>query len=315
MTNTHFINIPALDATSETRPALALSFAFFGLTLAWVFGLPLIQLLLQSGVSGLELVFWRLLLAGGAFFIHAGFTSRLALRKRDTSIFLTLALVGISSFYAATTLFDGLSWQHALYGVPALLAGSIWLTTGQRMRKLNLVLLMILGLYALSLHLTLEPRVWFVNSLWGVTAAVSVIVYVLLGRKVLGRYTPITLHALALPAGALALLPLVTFSDKSPLVWLALVAFAGLSSYGLHAWYYLVLRFAGMSKEAGTTTVEPAAGFLMLAGLHAPLVHWFAPLAFGLTLLLFYLSPQGAVTPNIRAKKLLLRARAAGFSG
>jgi DME family drug/metabolite transporter len=313
MTHTH----PARSSAhihTETRPALALSLTFFGLTLAWVFGLPLVQFLLRSGVSELELVFWRLLLAGGAFFMHAGFTSRLALDRRDASLVLALALTGITGFYAAASLFGGVSWQHGLYGLPVLLAASIWLASGQRLRKLNLVLLVVLGLYALNLHLALEPRTWLVNSLWGFAAATSVLVYIRLGRKVLGRYAPLTLHALVLPVAALALLPLVAFSPKAPLVWLALVAFTVLSSYGLHAWYYLVLRFAGMSKTMGATTVEPVASALLLGGLYAPLMHWFAPLAFGLTLLLSYLSPKDALAPNIRAKKLLLRARAAGFS-
>lgn len=59
---------------------------------------------LEAGVSPLEIAFWRAVLAGGLFLLHAALTRSLLLARRDLPLFIGFALLGVTTFYAAFVL-------------------------------------------------------------------------------------------------------------------------------------------------------------------------------------------------------------------
>jgi DME family drug/metabolite transporter len=60
-----------------------------------------------------------------------------------------------------------------------------------------------------------------------------------------------------LPIGALALLPWVEFSSKSPTAWCALICIATLCTYSAYYCYYMGVRHLEASRAAITATIEP----------------------------------------------------------
>lgn len=236
----------------------------------------LAERLLAAGLAPLEIGFWRLLLAGGAFALHATLSRRAPrLASGDLSRAAALALLGVGAFY----LILSLSWARgglALYALPAALAlllwgPPLWQRPGWRsgLRRVNLLLLGVLAALLLwsGTGADLSPATLVLPLLLGASFAV----YYRLGQGLLARMTPVALYALVLPLAAACLLPALEPAAKTPTIWLGLGLFAALSSYGLHGLYYLILSNLGVRRGALTASAEPVAASLVALLLFAPL--------------------------------------------
>jgi hypothetical protein len=225
----------------------------------------LAQGLLGAGLRPLEISFWRLLLGGGAFALHALLSRRLKVKPHDAPYGLALVLIGFGTFYAAISL--PLTGITGLYLLPAGLGLLLWLRSGNAtpLRKLNVLLFISLALLLLASGQggTGIP----VALLLGISYAGAI----LFSRKLLTRYAPVTLYAATLPLAAMILLPLVTFAHKSPATWLELALFSLLSSYALYGLYYLVMRSLGANRDLCAASAEPVAASLTALMLFASL--------------------------------------------
>ncbi|MBS3934337.1 MAG: DMT family transporter [Truepera sp.] len=227
---------------------------------------------LESGVSPLEIAFWRAVLAGGLFVLHAALTSQLRLARRDLPLFIGFALVGVTTFYAAFVLAvaaGGVSLATVLlYAAPAFVVVAAWLLLGEPLtgQKLALVGLATLGVVLVAQGGGQGVTVTPTSLGWGLLAGLCYASYYIFGKWVLGRYTPVAIYAVVLPIGALGLWPLVTFSPKSPAVWGLLLALAFLSTYLAYLLYYTGLRHTEASRAVLIATIEPvvAAGLAAL---------------------------------------------------
>lgn len=233
------------------------------------------QSLLESGLGALEIAFWRALLGGLAFGVHALSQGRLKLeRARDAPLFAGFALVGVTLFYASLVLAidtGGISLAFILlYSAPAFVALFAWWLLGERLtkRKLALVGAALAGVGLVASDAGEGIRVSPTSLAWGLASGLSYASYYIFGKWVLGRYRPVTIYAFVLPLGALGLLPFVAFAGKSPVDWLLLGLLALVSTYLAYLLYYTGLERAEASRAVLVATIEP-----VVAGVLAALVY------------------------------------------
>ena len=218
---------------------------------------------LGAGVGALELAFWRAALAGGMFALHAGLTRQRVPRGRDVGIFALFSLVAVALFYSAYTLAvqaGGVSLASILlYSAPAFVALAAWPLFGETptLRQLGLLGVTLSGVVLVSRSGGAGVTVSGAALFWGLTAALSYSSYYLFGKWSLSRYTPVTIYAWVLPFGALGLLPFVTFSPKSPTVWLLLGLLALVSTYAAYGLYYTGLKHVPASRAVLVASIEP----------------------------------------------------------
>jgi drug/metabolite transporter (DMT)-like permease len=235
---------------------------------------------LEAGVSPLEVAFWRAVLAGGLFLLHAALTRQLRLARRDLPLFIGFAIVGVTTFYASFVLAvatGGVSLATVLlYAAPAFVVVAAWLLLGEPLtgQKLALVVLATLGIALVAQGggqgITVTPA----SLGWGLLAGLCYASYYIFGKWVLGRYTPVAIYAVVLPIGALGLWPLVTFSPKSPAVWGLLLALALLSTYLAYLLYYTGLRHTEASRAVLIATIEPVVAAGLAAALFGERLGW-----------------------------------------
>lgn len=220
--------------------------------------------ILDAGVGALEIAFWRALLAGGAFAVHAVLVGRARVRSAgDFGALAGFALVGVTLFYAALNLAidaGGVSLAFVLlYTAPAFVAVLAWPLLGERLtrRKAALVALAVAGVALVAQAGGGGVRATPAALGWGLAAGASYAAYYLFGKWVLHRYAPVTIFAVVLPLGALGLLPFVEFAPKDLAVWGWLVALGLVSTYLAYLIYYTGLRASEASRAVLVATVEP----------------------------------------------------------
>jgi drug/metabolite transporter, DME family len=233
--------------------------------------------LLDAGLLALEIAFWRALLAGGAFALHAALIGRLRVRRGVDALALALfALVGVTLFYGSLTLAidtGGISLAFVLlYTAPAFVAVLAWPLLGERLTpaKAGLVALALAGvlLVAAAGEGGSGVRVTPTSLTWGLLAGLSYASYYLFGKWVLARHATVTIYAVVLPIGALGLLPFVRFAPKDPQVWLLLVTLALVSTYLAYLLYYTGLRTVEASRAVLVATVEPVVAAALAAAVY-----------------------------------------------
>lgn len=101
---------------------------------------------------------------------------------------------------------------------------------------------------------------------WGLLAGFTYSLYYLYGKAYFTRYPPTALYAVALPVGALGLLPFVAFSAKTPAAWGSLAGIAVLSTYFAYLAYSAGLRHLPATRASVIASLEPvvAAGLAAL---------------------------------------------------
>ncbi len=244
----------------------------FTAAVLWAFIGVFSKAILESGVSSLEIAFWRACIAGMLFLIHAGLKKELKLQKKtDAAIFVAFALFGVTVFYASLILaIDAGSISLAyilLYSAPAwvVLLAFLLLKETLNAKKLILLAVALSGVILVSLDKSDSIAVNPAAIFWGLIAGISYASYYIFGKWILGRYQVITIYAFILPIGALGLLPFVHFSPKTPITYLYILAVAILSTYLAYFVYYSGLKKIEASKAVMIATVEPVISAVLAA--------------------------------------------------
>lgn len=225
-----------------------------------------------AGVSPLEVAFWRAVLGGGLFALHALVTRAALPRGRDLLVTAAFGMVGVSMFYAAYQLAvraGGASLASVLlYTAPAFVALLGWGLLRERLgaREGVAVAGTLTGIGLISLGGGQGVSVTGAALAWGLTAGFTYSLYYLYGKAYFTRYAPTALFAVALPVGALGLLPFVQFSAKTPAAWSSLTALAVLSTYLAYLAYSAGLRHLPATRASVIASLEPvvAAGLAAL---------------------------------------------------
>ncbi|MEF2278753.1 EamA family transporter [Deinococcus sp. YIM 134068] len=225
-----------------------------------------------AGVGALEVALWRAVLAGGLYALHAGVTRARLPRGRDLLVTAIFGILGVSVFYGSYQLAvraGGASLASVLlYTAPAFVALLGWGLLRERpgWREAAAIAGTLAGIALISLGGGQGVNVTGAALGWGLIAGFTYSLYYLYGKAFFGTYAPHALLAVALPVGALGLLPFVTFSAKTPGAWASLVAIAVFSTYLAYLAYGAGLRRLPATRASVIASLEPvvAAGLAAL---------------------------------------------------
>ena len=228
--------------------------------------------ILAEGVTALEVAFWRALLGGVLFLLHAGLNRKLRLeRPQDALPMAGFAVVGVSLFYASLIQAidsGGISLAFILlYTAPLFVIISAWLLLGEALttRKLVLAPLAVVGIALVSSGGGTGITVNVASVSWGLLSGLTYASYYIFGKLYLGRYRPATIYAWVMPIGAVCLFPFVDFAPKSGTAWLLLALLALISTYVAYFVYYTGLARVEASRAVLVATVEPVVAVTLAA--------------------------------------------------
>jgi DME family drug/metabolite transporter len=224
-----------------------------------------------AGVGPLEVAFWRAVLAGGLFALHAAVIRAPLPRGRDLLVTAAFGVIGVSVFYGAYQLAvraGGASLASVLlYTAPAFVALLGWGLLRERLgaREGVAVAGTLAGIALISLGGGQGVTVTGAALAWGLTAGFTYSLYYLYGKAYFTRYAPTALFAVALPVGALGLLPFVDFSAKTPAAWGSLGGIAVLSTYFAYLAYSAGLRHLPATRASVIASLEPVVAAALAA--------------------------------------------------
>ena len=224
-----------------------------------------------AGVAPLEVAFWRAVLAGGLYALHAAVIRSPLPRGRDLWITVAFGVAGVAVFYGSYQLAvrsGGASLASVLlYTAPAFVALMGWLFLRERLggRELVAVAGTLLGIGLISLGGGQGVTVTGAALGWGLVSGFTYSLYYLYGKAFFTRYHPTALLAVALPVGALCLLPFVTFSAKTPAAWGSLSAIAVFSTYLAYLAYSAGLRHLTATRASVIASLEPVVATVLAA--------------------------------------------------
>ncbi|EYB68500.1 hypothetical protein DEIPH_ctg021orf0002 [Deinococcus phoenicis] len=266
----------------------------------------------SAGVGPLEVAFWRAVLAGGLFALHAAATRATFPRGRDLLMTAAFGVVGVSVFYGTYQLAvraGGASLASVLlYTAPAFVALLGWALLRERLgaREGLAVAGTLAGITLISLGGGQGVSVTGAALAWGLTAGFTYSLYYLYGKAYFTRYAPAALFAVALPVGALGLLPFVGFSAKTPAAWGSLTGIAVLSTYLAYLAYSAGLRHLPATRASVIASLEPVVAAALAALLFgerlSPTALCGAALVIGAALLLS-MEKRPAVPASARAQE------------
>ncbi|ACO46268.1 EamA family transporter [Deinococcus deserti] len=228
-----------------------------------------------AGVGALEVAFWRAALGGGLFALHAALTRSPLPRGRDLLVTVGFGVVGVSVFYAAYQLAvqaGGASLASVLlYTAPAFVALLGWALLRERLGRREGVAVAgtLGGITLISLGGGQGVNVTAAALAFGLLSGLTYSLYYLYGKAYFDRYAPTALYAVALPVGALGLVPFVEWAPKTGAAWSSLGAMAVLSTYLAYLAYSAGLRRLPATRASVIASLEPVVAALLAAVLFA----------------------------------------------
>ncbi|GAB4344666.1 MAG: DMT family transporter [Gammaproteobacteria bacterium] len=233
---------------------------------------PVSRYALAEGVTPLEVAFWRSTLAWFLFGGHALFTGAVHVRRPHMPAVALFGIVCVALFYGA---YQGAVEEGGaalasvlLYTAPAWVALLARALLGERITPAKVVAIAI-TLFGVALVAWNDPgqsgqsRVSALAISLGLLSGFTYSLYYLFGKTLLRSYATPTLFLYALPVGALALYPWITFVDKSATAWASLVFVAVVSTYLAYLAYYAGLRHLEATRAAVVATIEPVVAALL----------------------------------------------------
>lgn len=220
--------------------------------------------LLDAGLRPTDIGFGRALLGGLCFAVHGAAVRQLGVSSwRDAVGLVAFGAVAVGLFYvalAAAIDLGGVSLAWILlYTAPVWVAAGAVVLLRERVDvvRAGLVAATVAGVALVALGGGEGVRITVASVAWGLTAGLTYATWYIGGKRYLDRYTPVTISAWTLLAGAAVLLPVARWSALSPRGWLLLVGLSVLSTYLPALAYYSGLRSVEASRASIVATVEP----------------------------------------------------------
>jgi drug/metabolite transporter, DME family len=237
----------------------------FVLLAAVLWGLlgPVSRYALGDGVSPLESAFWRAVMGGVLFGVHAAVTGHVRIARRDLAATVGFGVVGIAVFFAA--------YQRAvqeggaalasvlLYTAPVWVALLSTVLLGERLtgRKTMAMGMATAGVVGIAMVGGGGVRMSGAALFWGLLSGWVYATYYIFGRRYFPRYHAATLFLYAYPVGAAGLLPWVHFAHKTPVAWAALAFVGVVPTYLAYLAYSAGLKRVEATRAATVATMEP----------------------------------------------------------
>ncbi len=229
---------------------------------------PVSKVAFKQGLAPLEVAFWRAILAWAFFGLHAAGIQQVRIAQKDLATILLFGITGVTLFYGSYQLAVQLGGAALaavlLYTAPAWVAlmAAVFFHEKITWSKTIALVLTLLGVAGVSLGTGTDQMdsgmtINAAGILLGLIAGFCYSLYYIFGKHFSGRYSAPNLFLYVLPIGAAGLLPFVSFSDKTPLAWAALLTLSFVSTYAAYFFYYLGLRHLEASRAAITASLEP----------------------------------------------------------
>ncbi len=266
---------------------------------------------LAAGLDPMEIAFWRAVLGGALFAGHAAVTRAAWPTGRDLGVTAAFGLVGVSLFYGAYQLAvraGGASLASVLlYTAPAFVAVMAWRFLREPLgyREWIGVAQTVAGVALISVGGASAIAVGPAAVLYGLLSGFAYSLYYLYGKLFFGRYAPASLYGVALPVGALGLLPFVSFSAHTAHAWHWLAAIGILSTYFAYLAYAAGLRRLTATRASVIASMEPVVASALAAALFAERL---SPPAY-LGAALIVTAAVGLGTPRRRARRITPQRR------
>lgn len=229
------------------------------------------SLAFSQGIEPMEVAFWRALLTWICFATQAVIQGNTRIDVKDTPLLVVFSLFGISLFY--------ISYQYAvktggaafasvlLYTAPAWVVVFSYFIYKEKLTRIKIisVILVIAGVYLISKtggNASGSHSIGVVALLSGICAGLCYSLYYTIGKHFSKKYTSANLFLYLLPLGALAILPFVEFTHKTPLAWTALISVSVISTYIANYCYYIGLKCLEAGRASIVATVEPVVAAL-----------------------------------------------------
>lgn len=220
--------------------------------------------LLDAGLRSPDIAFGRALLGGVCFAIHAAARGQLVVSARRDALGLALfGSVAVGVFYVAlTAAIDlggvSLAWI-LLYTAPVWVAIGAVVLLRERVDRMRVALITVtvVGVVLVALGGGEGIRISAGSVAWGLLAGWTYATWYVVGKRYLDRYTPVTISAWTLLAGAAVLLPFARWPALPLRGWVLLVGLAVVSTYLPALAYYSGLRTVEASRASIVATVEP----------------------------------------------------------
>jgi drug/metabolite transporter, DME family len=224
---------------------------------------PVTRIALREGMGPVEVAFWRALLAGGLFAVHAAVIGKVRLERRDLPSVVAFGVLGVAglmaSFSRSVEAGGAALAAILLYTAPGWVALLSALFLGERLTRRALLALAIAtaGVAGIALSSGGGMRITPAALGWGLLSGFAYALYYLFGKRYFARYATATLFLYALPVGAVAMLPLAGFRHKTPTAWAALAFVSVVPTYLAYVFYSAGLRRVQATRAATVATVEP----------------------------------------------------------
>ena len=220
--------------------------------------------LLDAGLRAADIAFGRALLGGVCFVVHAAARRQLVVStRRDALGLLLFGSVAVGLFYVAlTAAIDlggvSLAWI-LLYTAPVWVAIGAVVLLRERVDRTRgaLISVTVVGVVLVALGGGEGVRISAGSVTWGLVAGWTYATWYVAGKRYLDRYTPVTISAWTMLAGAVVLLPFARWPALALRGWLLLVGLAVVSTYLPALAYYSGLRTVEASRASIVATVEP----------------------------------------------------------
>lgn len=242
---------------------------FYILCAATLWGLigPVSRFALESGISAIEIGFFRAAIAWLFFASHAIVRGKTKVNPKDLPLMVLFGLLGISVFYAANFIAvekGGSAFAAVLlYTAPAWVAmlSPVFFKEAMTSKKITAVVLTITGIACICFFGNGAGRESLnfntAAILSGILSGLAYSMYYLFGKYFSSRYGASTLFLYILPVGAVGLLPFIRFSPQSAITWTVLIFLAFFCTYLANSFYYAGLQSLEPTKAVLTATIEP----------------------------------------------------------
>lgn len=229
---------------------------------------PVARICFAEGIGPLEVAFWRAVVGGLCFALHAAWRGELAVPVRDGACFCVFGLVGISMFFAVFQM--SVKEAGAALAVVLMYTAPAWVALFSRMffherlsaRKMTALGVAMCGTLLVCLSGgSLAEGNSFLGIVCGLAAGFFYATHYPFYAWWQKKYSTATLYAYMLFAGAIGLFPFVTFAPvRSPAVWGALLSLGLVSTYGAYLCYGQGLRRISPVRAAVVSNFEPVLG-------------------------------------------------------
>lgn len=224
-----------------------------------------------AGVPAVEVGLWRAILGAVLFGIHALIVRARLPRGKDLAATVVFGVLGVAVFYGSYQLAvreGGASLASVLlYTAPAFVAalGGVVLRERLGPREVCGVIGAVAGIALISLGGGTGVNVTVASLGYGVTAGFTYSLYYLFGKLLFHRYDPVGVYAVALPVGALCLIPFAPPGPHSSLAWVYLLGVGFVSTYLAYLAHGAGLQRLPATRASVIATIEPVVAAALAA--------------------------------------------------